>query len=104
MMNEVLNASTGSSRVTTDIIPRNVLPGTFDFGAATSIVAKDVALGVAEAQALGVSMWTLEQVARLRQFAFALGHGTSDITTLLPLMADWAGVDWATQNDTGTER
>jgi len=95
MMNEVLNASTGCSRVTTDIIPRNVLPGRFDFGAATSIVAKDVALGVAEAQALGVPMWTLEQAARLWQFAGALGHGSSDITTLLPLMASWAGVDWA---------
>ena len=94
IMNEVLNASTGSSRVTTDIIPRNVLPGSFDFGAATSIVAKDVALGVAEAQALGVPMWTLEQTARLWQFAVALGHGTSDITTMLPLLAEWAGIDW----------
>ena len=99
LMNEVLNASIGSSRVTTDIIPRNVLPAGFDFGAATSIVAKDVALGVAEAQALGVPMWTLEQAARLWQFAVALGHGTSDITTLLPLMADWAGVDWSRPSD-----
>ena len=94
MMTDVLNASTGSSRVTTDIVPHDVLPGRFDFGAATSIVAKDVALGVAEAQALGVSMWTLEQAARLWQFAVGLGHGDADITALLPLIASWSGLDW----------
>ena len=99
MMTDVLNASTGSSRVTTNIIPGNVLPGRFDFGAATSIVAKDVALGVAEAQALGVSMWTLEQAARLWQFAVGLGHGDADITALLPLMASWAGLDWPKLDD-----
>ncbi len=93
-MTDVLNASTGCSRVTTDIIPRSVLPGSFDFGAATSIVAKDVALGVAEAQALGVPMWTLEQAARLWRFSAGLGHGASDITTLLPVVASWAGLDW----------
>lgn len=99
VMTEVLNASTGSSRVSTEIIPRHVLTGGFDFGAATSIVAKDVALGVVEAQALGVPMWTLEQAARVWKFAVALGHGGSDITALLPLMAGWAGVAWDTPQD-----
>lgn len=92
MMVDVLNASTGRSMVTTDMVPQSVLTGTFDFGAATSIMAKDVALGVAEAQALGVPMWTLEQSARLWQFAMALGHAERDMTTLLPLIAGWAGV------------
>ncbi len=91
-MIEVMNASTGSSWVTTDIVPRAVLPGTFAFGAATSIIAKDVSLGIAEAQALGVPMWTLEQSARLWQFAMAQGHAHDDMTRLLTMIASWAGV------------
>lgn len=91
-MVEVMNASTGCSWVTTDMLPRVVLPGTFDFGAATSIIAKDVSLGIAEAQALGVPMWTLEQSARLWQFAMSLGHASDDMTRLLTMLASWAGV------------
>ncbi len=92
IMTEVLNASTGRSMVTAEIVPQTVLTGTFDFGAATSIMAKDVSLGVAEAQALGVPMWTLEQSARLWQFALALGYADQDMTALLPMIAGWAGV------------
>ena len=91
-MVEVLNASTGCSLVTTDIVPRTVLPGTFDFGAATSILAKDVALGIEGAQQLGVPMWTLEQSARLWQFAMAQGYADHDMTRLLTMVASWAGV------------
>lgn len=91
-MVDVMNASTGRSWVTTDIVPRAVLPGTFDFGAATSILAKDVSLGIAEAQALSVPMWALEQSARLWQFAVAQGHANDDMTRLLTMIASWAGV------------
>jgi 3-hydroxyisobutyrate dehydrogenase-like beta-hydroxyacid dehydrogenase len=91
-MVDVLNASTGCSLVTTDIVPRTVLSGTFDFGAATSILAKDVALGIEGAQQLGVPMWTLEQSARLWQFAMAQGYADRDMTRLLTMIASWADV------------
>ena len=91
-MVDVLNASTGCSWVTTDVVPRAILPATFDFGAATSIIAKDVSLGIAEAQGLGVPMWTLEQWARLWQFAMVQGYADDDMTRPLTTIACWAGV------------
>ena len=87
----VLNASTGRSLVTTDIVPRSVLTRSFDFGATIAIMEKDVRLGLAEAAALSVPMWTLEQAARLWTFAVTQGRAADDISALIRVMEEWAG-------------
>ncbi len=91
MMLDVLNASTGRSLVSTDMAPR-ALTGRFDFGATIAVMEKDMALGLVEATALGVPMWTLEQAARLWRFAVTQGRAGEDITALIQVMEAWAGV------------
>jgi 3-hydroxyisobutyrate dehydrogenase len=41
---EVLNASTGRTSASTDKFPRSVIPGTYDFGFGTELMAKDLQL------------------------------------------------------------
>lgn len=90
-MTGVLNASTGRSMISEQMVPRAVLPGRFDFGATIAVMEKDVTLGLAEAAQLGVPMWTLEQAARLWRFAVTQGRQANDITALIQVMEDWAG-------------
>lgn len=90
-MAAVINASTGRSMVSQEMLPRSVLPGRFDFGATVAIMEKDVSLGLAEAARLGVPMWTLEQSARLWRFACTQGMAGDDITALVRLMEGWTG-------------
>ncbi len=91
-MAEVVNAGTGRSFVTAEVLPA-VLARRFDFGAALAVVDKDVRLGLAEAEALGVPMWALEQVGRVWRFAAAQGMAAEDITALARLMEGWAGAE-----------
>jgi 3-hydroxyisobutyrate dehydrogenase-like beta-hydroxyacid dehydrogenase len=94
MMVDVLNASTGRSLVTTDIVPQAILPGTFDFGATTAIMSKDAELGVAEARGLGVPIWTIEQAARLWRIGVLQGLGPADMTSLITLLEGWSGAEF----------
>lgn len=55
----MVNAGTGRSMATERVL-EEVLSGHFAFGAALSVLDKDVRLGLAEAAALEVPMWTLE--------------------------------------------
>jgi 3-hydroxyisobutyrate dehydrogenase len=93
LMVEVLNASTGRSLVTTHIVPKAILPGTFDFGATTTIMSKDAELGVMEAHALGVPIWTIEQAARLWRMGVLQGMGPDDMTSLIKLLEGWGGAE-----------
>ncbi|MBS0560380.1 MAG: NAD(P)-dependent oxidoreductase [Proteobacteria bacterium] len=93
LMLEVINASTGRSMVTETLIPKAVLPGSFDFGAATAIIAKDAELGVAEARSLGVPAWTVEQAARLWKLGVLEGYGRADMTEVIRLLEKWAGAE-----------
>jgi len=93
LMLEVINASTGRSMVTEAIVPKAILSGSFDFGAATTIIAKDAELGVAEARALGVPAWTIEQAARLWKLGVLEGYGRADMTEVIRLLERWAGAE-----------
>jgi len=93
LMVDVLNASTGRSLVTEYIVPKAVVTGTFDFGASTAIMSKDAELGVAEAHALGVPAWTIEQAARLWRMGVLQGKGPDDFTTLIKLLEGWSGAE-----------
>jgi 3-hydroxyisobutyrate dehydrogenase-like beta-hydroxyacid dehydrogenase len=91
-MVEVVNAGTGRSFVTSDMMPA-VLSRRFGFGAAISVVDKDVTLGLEEARAQGVPMWGIEQAARVWRFAVTQGMAKDDISELARLMERWAGAE-----------
>jgi 3-hydroxyisobutyrate dehydrogenase-like beta-hydroxyacid dehydrogenase len=91
-MVELVNAGTGRSFVTSDVMPA-VLSRRFGFGAAISVVDKDVALGLEEARAQGVPMWGIEQAARVWRFAATQGMAKDDISELARLMERWAGAE-----------
>lgn len=91
-MVDVVNAGTGRSFVTSDMMPA-VLSRRFGFGAAIAVVDKDVHLGLEEARALGVPMWGVEQAARVWRFAATQGMAKDDISELARLMERWAGAE-----------
>jgi 3-hydroxyisobutyrate dehydrogenase len=88
----MVNAGTGRSLVT-ETMMEQVLSGNFAFGGALSLLDKDARLGLAEATALNVPMWTLEQAARVWRFAMIQGHGNEDVTAVARVMESWAGVE-----------
>lgn len=92
-MVEVLNASTGRNSATEDKVPRAVLTRSFDYGARMDIMYKDLMLGLAEAEAVGVPMWTLGAVVQLWRFAMTQGGGGEDYTALIRTVEQWAGVE-----------
>ena len=91
-MTDVLNASTGRSMVSAEMVPHNVLNGRFDFGATIAIMEKDVALGLVEAAELNIPLRVLAESARLWRSALDEGRGSDDITALIRLMEEGAGV------------
>ena len=97
-MMEVVNAGTGRSFVSSDIMPA-VVDRRFGFGAAISVVDKDVALGLDEARSLGVPMWGIEQAARVWRFAASQGMAKDDISELARLMERWAGAEIRRRDD-----
>jgi 3-hydroxyisobutyrate dehydrogenase len=92
-MVQVINASTGRNSATTDKIPKAVLTGSFDYGARLATMYKDVALGLAEAEALGVLMWVMQQVGSLWRFGMTEGRADQDFTALIRVLEGWAGVE-----------
>jgi 3-hydroxyisobutyrate dehydrogenase len=88
----MVNAGTGRS-VATERVMEEVLSGRFAFGAALSILDKDVRLGLEAAAALEVPMWTIEQAARLWRLAAIQGGGAGDLTTIARLVEGWAGAE-----------
>lgn len=91
-MVEVVNAGTGRSFVSSDMMPA-VLSRRFGFGASIAVVDKDVTLGLEEARALEVPMWGIEQAARVWRFAACQGAAGDDISELARLMERWAGTE-----------
>jgi 3-hydroxyisobutyrate dehydrogenase-like beta-hydroxyacid dehydrogenase len=92
-MVSVLNVSTGQNNATLTKVPKAVLTGTFDYGSALTSMVKDVALGLQEAEALGVPMWVHEQVGALWRFGEHQGLGRADFTSLIKVLEGWAGVE-----------
>jgi 2-hydroxy-3-oxopropionate reductase len=92
-MLEVLNAGSGRNSATQDKFPRSVLPGTFDFGFATGLMAKDLGLFAQEADHLGVPTWVGSVVHQMwRRTCDELG-ADSDFTSIARLVESWAGVE-----------
>lgn len=93
MMVSVVNASSGRNSATVDKIPQAVLTGSFDYGARLDIMYKDITLGLAEAEAVGVPTWTLGSVGQLWRYCMTRGGGPDDYTTVIKHIEDWAGAE-----------
>jgi 3-hydroxyisobutyrate dehydrogenase-like beta-hydroxyacid dehydrogenase len=52
---------------------------------------KDTQLGIAEAGALGVPMWVIEQAARLWHLSILQGAASEDLSGIARLLEGWAG-------------
>ncbi len=92
MMVNVINVSTGRNSATTDKIPKSVLPGTFDYGASTRTLHKDITLGLIEAEELEVPMWVARNTRQVWEFAMTQGGGDLDFTSLIQYYEKWSGV------------
>jgi 3-hydroxyisobutyrate dehydrogenase-like beta-hydroxyacid dehydrogenase len=99
LMVEVVNASTGRNSATSEKMPRSVLTGTFDYGARLDIMYKDITLGLAEAEAVGVPTWTLGAVSQLWRYGMTQGGGAEDYTALIKHIERWAGVEVRSRRD-----
>jgi 2-hydroxy-3-oxopropionate reductase len=88
---EVFNASSGRNSATVQKFPGSVLPRTFDFGFALSLMDKDVQLCLGAASSAGVPMPVGESVgAELSQARAQLGD-SADCTELVKIVEHRAG-------------
>lgn len=89
-MLQALGSGTGQSFAACQILSRAVA-GTFDYGAALSIVAKDMKLGVAQAESLGVSVPLISLACHDWQEALQRFGAEPDFTRLLSLYEERIG-------------
>ena len=79
---EVINVSTGRNRATEETFKSQIINGKYSVGARLDILAKDVALAIAEAESLGASHMAADGVQAVWAKAMAEGHGKEDLTRL----------------------
>jgi 3-hydroxyisobutyrate dehydrogenase-like beta-hydroxyacid dehydrogenase len=89
---DVINAGSGRNSATQDKIPRCVIPRTFDFGFAISLLNKDIRLCLEEAEALGVPMIVGTAVRQLLAVTIATEGVDADLTEVVKTVERWAGV------------
>lgn len=101
VMIEVINAGSGRSTASEDKFPRAILPRTFNQGFALGLMAKDVSLCIAEADALQVPMWIGNAVKQLWLYGLGQGGAEQDFTALITHIEKWSDV---TVGGTGPRR
>jgi 3-hydroxyisobutyrate dehydrogenase-like beta-hydroxyacid dehydrogenase len=89
---EVINAGTGRNSATVDKFPKYVLPRTFDLGFALSLLNKDIRMCLEEAETLGVPMVVGSAVRQLLAIAAASEGPHADMTDVVKIVEQWAGV------------
>ncbi|MFT3865088.1 MAG: NAD(P)-dependent oxidoreductase [Solirubrobacterales bacterium] len=93
VMVDVVNAASGRNSATEDKFPRSVLPGSFDYGFATGLMAKDIGLFLADAEGQGVPLWVGSAVREVWRFAADQLGPDSDFTEVVRPFEQWAGVE-----------
>jgi 3-hydroxyisobutyrate dehydrogenase-like beta-hydroxyacid dehydrogenase len=89
---DVINAGSGRNSATQDKIPRCVIPRTFDFGFAISLLNKDIRLCLEEAESAGVPMIVGTAVRQLLAVTIATEGADADMTEVVKTVERWAGV------------
>ena len=93
IMLEVINAGSGRNSATQDKFSRSILPRSFDFGFATGLMQKDVALYVDVAKQLGVPTDLAIAVEKLWQSAKDEYGAESDFTNIVRCIENRAGIE-----------
>lgn len=93
MMIDVINSSTGRNNATLGKIPKAILTGTFDYGATTSISAKDADLCLAEADSIGVSLSVAKAAREIWEIAIHGGAADLDNTVLMKFIERDHGIE-----------
>jgi 3-hydroxyisobutyrate dehydrogenase-like beta-hydroxyacid dehydrogenase len=70
-----------------------VIPRTFDFGFAISLLNKDIRLCLEEAEALGVPMIVGTAVRQLLAVTIATEGIDADLTEVVKTVERWAGIE-----------
>lgn len=92
-MIQAISAGTGRNSTVDMIMPNNVLPRTFDFGATIEILMKDVHLALAEGEAQGVTQLMCQQSRQMLMMAVNQGWAQRDLSELAKLVEGWAGME-----------
>ncbi|WP_133775255.1 NAD(P)-dependent oxidoreductase [Enterovirga rhinocerotis] len=92
-MLDVVNVSSGRNFATLEKIPRSVLSGAFPPGFSTELLLKDVTLGIAEAEKLGVPLWMTHAARDFLAFAVTQGDGPKDYAATIQHFEGWAGTE-----------
>jgi 3-hydroxyisobutyrate dehydrogenase len=87
MMMRVLKAGSGQSFAGCEVL-RRAVAGAFDFGAALSILDKDVTLGLREAALLKIDMPVIDQARQVWHAAYEAGHGSEDFSAILKVIEE----------------
>lgn len=93
VMLRAINAGSGRNSATQDKIPRDVITGTFNYGAPMYILVKDIDLALAEGEAQGVPQMVCQQVRQMFKLGMARGWANKDITEMAKLIEEWAGCE-----------
>jgi 3-hydroxyisobutyrate dehydrogenase-like beta-hydroxyacid dehydrogenase len=97
IMLQAISAGTGRNSSIDMIIPNNVMPRTFDFGATIEILMKDVHLALAEGEAQGVTQLMCQQSRQMLMMAVNQGWAQRDLSELAKLVEGWAGMEIKSQ-------
>lgn len=81
LMVDVINAASGANTATRDKFPRSIIPGSYDFGFAATLQAKDVGLYLESARAAGEPDTIASAVSELWQ-RFARAEPGADFTAI----------------------
>ena len=93
IMLDVINAGSGRNSATQDKFSRAILPRSFDFGFATGLMQKDVALYVQVARKLGVPIDVAGAVEAIWTKTAAEFGRESDFTNIVRGIEQRAGVE-----------
>ena len=100
IMLDVINAGSGRNAATEDAFPRAILPRSFDFGFATGLMQKDVALYVQVAKSLGVPIDVAGAVERIWGITATEFGPESDFTSIVRGYEQRAGVEVKPKTET----
>ncbi|HWA13442.1 MAG TPA: NAD(P)-dependent oxidoreductase [Burkholderiales bacterium] len=87
-MLQVINNGSGRNFTTLSVIPKSVVPGTFDFGAPLEMLVKDVDLAIEQGEALGVPMWVCQATRLFLRHALYQGRGSHDLSRIIQIVED----------------
>lgn len=88
---DVFNASSGRNTATADKFPKHVVTGTFAAGFRLHLMAKDVELCLAEADARRTPFLLGEVVRQLWRMAAAQSEEDADVTEVVRMFEQWSG-------------